>query len=1745
MIKRIVEISFLIFLFFSIIAPVAKTAEQTVFGPKDLEIGRWHLHLSRYSFSAENPGDGYITISKNTPQDTINAGFVFFNGHFISIRHFFAEDDIVLYKDVTLKSLNYLSVFLEGSRGASINITISNVYNPIPPTIEIDADPQAILQGESTILAWSSEHADSCVIEPDIGSVDMNGSMVVAPKESTVYTITATGSGGTITKDVLVTVLHLPSVELSVNPDSILQTESAMLSWTTTHAESVEINQGIGMVPVNGSLSISPTETTTYTLIATGPGGSISVQETLAVINIPQIGLVVSETEIEYGESLTLTWSAEGYDTVFIKDSAIVSEELPSGSRVVTPAYTTTYSLSATNADGPIFLSAVVKVHGHLPEPQPEGSFGKQYEDLVPQDASLVSYDMDRFIVVTGLVTDIAGTPLADVTTEILNHPEYGTAATDETGRFSIPAEGGDVLTIVYQKENYLSGQRKVNTGHNDIVISETIAMIESDPLSTTITFDDNPSTVVAHQSTQVTDAFGSRSCTTVFTGDNAAYEMDLVGNVVRELTTITTRTTEYTTPESMPAKLPPSSAFTYCIELSVDGVKNIQFEKPVVTWVDNFLGFEVGEIVPVGYYDKNQGVWVPSDNGVVVKLLDTDANGIVDALDADGDDQPDDLDEDGVYADEVVGLEDNQKYSPASTFWRTEFTHFSTADKNFPVGTPSTATLPNSLFSPESDQDLANNDACYGSYTASFVEERGRIVHEDIPIPGTDMTLHYASSRVEGYNTVITIPASGETIPDVLKRIDVTLTIAGRILKQELPPEPDQMAEFYWDGLDYLGRSIQTPIPAHTSVGFVYDATYYSAGDFDQAFGQPGVYATTVPARQEIILTKNNDLMIHPSGSKGTKDFAEGWTISSYHRMNLQETSTLHKGDGTAVFNNIRTIEKFAGTGFLYPLGFPNKLAVDTEGNVYVALDFYGVIYKIDTNGVINNLTGLYQGWGFSGDGGPAVEARIEGCGGITVDSNGNIYFSDIGNACIRKIDANGIINTIAGIPGSRGYSGDGGPASQALLNLPKGIAVDDIGNIYFADNANDCIRKIDPNGMITTFAGGNGTGYDGDGGLAINAQITRPDGVAVDHIGNIYFTDFTTYGHHVIRRVDTSGIITTFAGTSRRGWSGDGGPATEAQLFSPLDVAVDNIGNIYIADDNNSRIRMVNTSGIITTVAGSGIYDMDTATGPATLAKLRHPMGIAVDDDGNIYIADNANHLVKKVSFPSSFTDTILTGGNAFSEETLQGHAISTAGLHTKTVDLHTGNTQQAFGHDENGRLVSIFDRFGNETVISRDENGVPLSITSPDGLTTTFEIDENNYLTRITYPDGTSYDFEYDPEGLMTSKIEPEGNRFEHQFDANGRLVLVTDEEGGNWTYTKDRYANGDSLVQVTTAEGNITSYRDVTESTGAYASTITKPTGAETFFSRSDDGLRVTKSLSCGMTLSFQKDLDPEYRYEFIREMTETTPSGLEKITTREKIYHPDYNTDGVLSITETMDVNGNVTTFEDDLESIKSVESPEGRTAVIGYDPGEQLISSLSIPGLQETTFDYDDRGRLVSIVSGSREIDYRYTPNGFLESITDAENHTTSYAYDDVGRVTRIDRSDSSSVWFSYDGNGNITMFTNPNAIIHGFGYNKVNLYDVFQTPLSGGYRFEYDRDRQLTQINFPSGNQIMNSYDATRLLQTQTPEGNIAYTYVCGDKLTSIANGTDSITYEYDGKLLTSESISGILNQSLYLRLQ
>ena len=291
------------------------------------------------------------------------------------------------------------------------------------------------------------------------------------------------------------------------------------------------------------------------------------------------------------------------------------------------------------------------------------------------------------------------------------------------------------------------------------------------------------------------------------------------------------------------------------------------------------------------------------------------------------------------------------------------------------------------------------------------------------------------------------------------------------------------------------------------------------------------------------------------------------------------------------------------------------------------------------------NNISGT--GSGTSGDGGPALSASLHNPMDVIADNSGNVYFTDGSstNYSIRKVDPNGIISRFAG-NNTSGYSGDGSLATSAQLNNPWGLAFDNAGNLLIADAGNRIIRKVTTNGIITTIAGTPGVyGYSGDGGQATAAQLGAPAGICVDPAGNIFFAD---PGKHVIRKIATNGIITTIAGTGTSGYNGNGGAATSATLNSPYDVCIDASGNLYIADKGNHAIRKINTGGVISTVAGIGgslNYGFTGDGGAATSAKLNNPQSVSVDNAGNLYISDYTNNRIRKVT-SAGIISTI--GGN-----------------------------------------------------------------------------------------------------------------------------------------------------------------------------------------------------------------------------------------------------------------------------------------------------------------------------------------------------------------------------------------------------------------------------------------------------------------------------------------------------------------
>jgi len=345
-----------------------------------------------------------------------------------------------------------------------------------------------------------------------------------------------------------------------------------------------------------------------------------------------------------------------------------------------------------------------------------------------------------------------------------------------------------------------------------------------------------------------------------------------------------------------------------------------------------------------------------------------------------------------------------------------------------------------------------------------------------------------------------------------------------------------------------------------------------------------------------------------------------------------------------TVMGSSAATVLGDAGPANAAELSNPIGLWFDSSHNLYIADSGFNRVREVTGGtgaGKINTLAGNgTPAW--AGDGGLATSANLYAPFKAILDSSGNLYISDVANQVVRMVSkSTGNITTFAGTNCCYGYAGDGGPANAAVLNHPVGLAFDSSGNLYIGDSNNHRIRMVTPGGTITTVAGNGNPGFSGDGGPATKAELNSPFGITFDASGNLYIADS---GNNRIRVLMTNGTIVTAAGNGKAGYSGDMIPATTAELNQPFDVAFDPYGNLYIADTNNFRIRKVNTSGTILTIGGGtgAGYSGDGFIG--TNSKLGFPSGVVVDSSNDVYIADSVNNVIRELT---PFPPSVNTGG------------------------------------------------------------------------------------------------------------------------------------------------------------------------------------------------------------------------------------------------------------------------------------------------------------------------------------------------------------------------------------------------------------------------------------------------------------------------------------------------------------------
>ncbi len=347
-----------------------------------------------------------------------------------------------------------------------------------------------------------------------------------------------------------------------------------------------------------------------------------------------------------------------------------------------------------------------------------------------------------------------------------------------------------------------------------------------------------------------------------------------------------------------------------------------------------------------------------------------------------------------------------------------------------------------------------------------------------------------------------------------------------------------------------------------------------------------------------------------------------------------------------------------------------PWGICVDRAGNIIFDDYINERIRKIDVSGIITTIAGTGTA-GYSGDGGPATAAKFHLPRSVNIDRTGNLYIADQANFRIRKIDTAGIISTFAGT-GVYGSSGDGGLATAAKIGSSWHVTCDINDNKYITDALQPRIRLVNPDGIINTIAGSDTAGFSGDGGPATAARIGDSYGIVIDPHLNYYFIDLN---NERIRKVDSSGIITTICGDGTNGFTGDGGPATAAEFSDALNIVLDAVGNLYLFDRGNNRVRCIDPAGIITTVAGNGTAGFSGDGGPATAAEFDAPVDGAVDSAGNLYVSDYLNNRIRYIAFNRMVT---YAAGNVAAGALCAGAAALPLDSLLAINDADTGQTE-----------------------------------------------------------------------------------------------------------------------------------------------------------------------------------------------------------------------------------------------------------------------------------------------------------------------------------------------------------------------------------------------------------------------------------------------------------------------------------
>jgi RHS repeat-associated protein len=731
--------------------------------------------------------------------------------------------------------------------------------------------------------------------------------------------------------------------------------------------------------------------------------------------------------------------------------------------------------------------------------------------------------------------------------------------------------------------------------------------------------------------------------------------------------------------------------------------------------------------------------------------------------------------------------------------------------------------------------------------------------------------------------------------------------------------------------------------------------------------------------------------------------------------------------------------------------------------------------------------------------------------------------------------------------------------------------------GSIYIADTENHRIRRVGPDGIITTVAGTGTTCNNllftcGDDGPAANAQLNSPLGIALGKDGSIYIADGLG-----IRRVRPDGIITAVTGRKISfpiEVKKDGSPAIDTLVFDVRGIAEGLDGSLYFSQfgllGGDNRIRKISPDGIITTIAGTGnsclegLYSDWPNCGDRALATQApiNPQDITLGPDGSIYIADTSVNRIRKIEPINP-----LVGDLAL--------IFDSTGRHLETRNALTGDLVYRLIYENyNGSLflTKIIDISNYTTQIERNPQGKPMAIISPYNQRTTLSLYDDGFLKNITNPahEVTQFTYKNGAPDLLETFIDPKENAYTFTYDDMGRLVKYEDPPaaGGSSTLVRTDIAKG-YTVTLTSAMGRVKTYQVERLPEGGIRRVNVFPCCDQTeVIDRMDGTRKITYSDGTVVTQQLGPDPRRGMSAPITEKLTIKTLSGLIYITTMNRTLTPSDPTNPLSfqTILDTFKINDQAYTIEYDV-NLKTITatSPEGRQTIITLDDKGRQVER-QVTGLAPTKYEYDSHGRLKTVQFGSGAnvrayaLNYDTAPNddGYLDSITDPEMRTMRFnKYDGAGRIETLTLPDASQIFYDYDANGNMRSLTPPGRPIHTFTYTAVNLPENYIPPNVGAgsndTHYEYNPDRQLDLITRPDGKKIDFVYDPTSgrlssisIFDAPSEIGNVAYTYYPADHLSaghlsSITSLDDeTLEFTYDGSLLTSFIWTGTVSGSV-----